>query len=1020
MSETSTQQQKFTIDENRIENFEHYLFEYFYEFGLSAETIFNKDINQLGIELTEHSKLSYKTLINPELISKFPPFKKPLIDISEKVILEHIFPNGFQTVSSEKEPSLESFHFTLDNFISYEFNKKIYFTVLIFYEPYSKYLKLISRYKTTPEGKLHSNDAFKRRNSFHEQRKTKYNIPPPTLKRRKSFNKIYYNSNFDINHYQHKENPVEIYFPKAICICSLTPYPDTQLTLLKGIYEMVVNGPCDMPLEKILYNFMIDIPFLPKNQTAANLTFRQETLSIKQLSINELPSPNYKMGLIYIFPLEAIVEIYKNLLLEIPTLFFSSNKMMLTNIFESFNSFLYPFRYQYPNCAILPKINYSIIDISKTFFFGINQTYTQTFFVDNNINVYKKKIFIVDIDNKRKLCQYAYEREETPIIKLNNPEEEKKDEREINFEKTNIIDFLLPQNVKGKLLDKLKENKNKYKDNLEAFRESVNHKISSTFFNFFLLCFPEYLKYMYIKDEEIKDIIEIISNKKKCPLEKLFKVDLFLRIKSKSDQTFYLKFLNSQMFYDFLVRRYEIQTNVERLEFMFLDESIVDKNNKRIFSRSVPTLFINADNKLNKRCSKVVQIPLPTNFSAQDIKLIEKKQKSNELLEYFQQYKNNKFYYFLFPKLLYDDKFFERKLSEQEPVKNDVKETFLKDCLLAMENKHFFALYDGTNSSIPKLSQFSRSDFLYSKEMENSIAILWLRYYACTLKSCERKEQYFRFQEMLQLLSRDMKVDEYTINLIYLALYKYADRTLLINFSEAVSNLSYYKPNYTRFTYLTVKLKSNNRYKSSNITISNKKNNFVYTQFKELDDNNKMIDFTKEEILNFKKRTFGLKNTQTEMIQIDTNIQCKYCKKEFDLTRVSIVYQNMKKTDEMTSCPYCNKDIKPEVHVKLGDDGDKVFFHLRSPYYLNQFLTNNYIRKYGFDYDYTNFYQTEVSQFWGSIWFFIMKGNTYEILLKYKGQCSTPFNRAKSFIITNRVFEKKNFAIVKSCDFTLK
>ena len=115
------------------------------------------------------------------------------------------------------------------------------------------------------------------------------------------------------------------------------------------------------------------------------------------------------MQLIFIFKTEEIIEIMKSLLMEIPILFFSKSKEKLTNIFETFLFLLSPFEYQYPHVSILPDTNAGIIEIAKSFAFGINYEWVesniekkiQNYFERMNINVFNKLIKIVDIDNRK-------------------------------------------------------------------------------------------------------------------------------------------------------------------------------------------------------------------------------------------------------------------------------------------------------------------------------------------------------------------------------------------------------------------------------------------------------------------------------------------------------------------------------------------------------------------------------------------------------------------------------------------
>ena len=102
--------------------------------------------------------------------------------------------------------------------------------------------------------------------------------------------------------------------------------------------------------------------------------------------------------------------------MEIPILFFSKNKEKLTNIFETFIFLLSPFEYQYPHVSLLPDINSGIIEMAKSFAFGINYEWVEpgtqgekkNYFEKMNLNVFNKLIKIVDIDNRRFSKYYVH------------------------------------------------------------------------------------------------------------------------------------------------------------------------------------------------------------------------------------------------------------------------------------------------------------------------------------------------------------------------------------------------------------------------------------------------------------------------------------------------------------------------------------------------------------------------------------------------------------------------------------
>ena len=98
---------------------------------------------------------------------------------------------------------------------------------------------------------------------------------------------------------------------------------------------------------------------------------------------------------------ETIINIFKNILLEVPVLFFSENKKYLSSAIEIFLNILSPFKYVHPNIPILPSIYYGLITSQEKFIFGINQNYSDDFFIKNEIPINKNILIVIISKNKK-------------------------------------------------------------------------------------------------------------------------------------------------------------------------------------------------------------------------------------------------------------------------------------------------------------------------------------------------------------------------------------------------------------------------------------------------------------------------------------------------------------------------------------------------------------------------------------------------------------------------------------------
>ena len=316
--------------------------EYFYTFGIEQNTSFSEFINYA-------KPFQENDGIKPKLINQFPLYPKPNSYIEPSVLMKHCFPNGFVPIEAVLLPQEELFHFSLDNLLHHDEYPKLYFTVLIFYESLTTYKQMNKVYDSTveKEEKEESEDnSFtkkkkrRRRNSFNFELRKKTKLEPVPLlcfcrKGRKSF---------DCTTNRVKDpNFVKIFFPKAICLSSLVPFPNEQGKILKKIYEYVKLNDINEPLEKIIDYLTMEIPMPTRGINKICYQLLDKKILLSQQPLNKLPYSTYNMSLIFKFTITEIIEIYRNILLEIPVLIFDTKKEELTNIIESFISFLCAF-----------------------------------------------------------------------------------------------------------------------------------------------------------------------------------------------------------------------------------------------------------------------------------------------------------------------------------------------------------------------------------------------------------------------------------------------------------------------------------------------------------------------------------------------------------------------------------------------------------------------------------------------------------------------------------------------------
>jgi hypothetical protein len=203
--------------------------------------------------------------------------------------------------------------------------------------------------------------------------------------------------------------------------------------ILNIIYRMYSNKSRDnsvLPIEKLIEQIVLQIPIPLSGKQEINVNFSavllfNEKKVERQKHKTDVISTNLKLGtskneisfplfnvnesfipFYHTIPIEEcfsffqaddIIKIFKYIILEVPILFFCSEKKYLSAFIENFLGLLSPFNYVQPNISILPSKFYGLINSEPKFLFGINENYTPNFFKNNNIDI-DKNIIVVNID----------------------------------------------------------------------------------------------------------------------------------------------------------------------------------------------------------------------------------------------------------------------------------------------------------------------------------------------------------------------------------------------------------------------------------------------------------------------------------------------------------------------------------------------------------------------------------------------------------------------------------------------
>ena len=607
------------------------------------------------------------------------------------------------------------------------------------------------------------------------------------------------------------------------------------------------------------------------------------------------------------FQVDDIIRIYRYILLEIPILFFCLKKEILSNFIENLLGFLSPFNYALPNVSILSDKFYGLINSEYKFIFGINEKYRPKFFKEHNIDIDKNMIVVyIDPDNKT-------ESKIEEILKINNQEEKnyltvdsekgleiystKMTVRglEINnmltndyviFDKmrTELISIEFPSDIRRKLSAKISSIllDAKKKSRKGEIDENFNIKIHQAFYKFLvgiLNGYCDYLlksRYFYeaIKTGNCGDNMRYKSQTSNISdinfLKELFNIDEFVKNCSRDLQPFYYTFFHTKLFLYYLRDRIYFSDDFNSLPYYQFDQYIYLKRHKDIRKKHKDLYDkLKKGNFEKPKTIKTIEIIIKTgfNFTEQEMKTIIDN-KTEVFLKYAQYIHLNenkkekgirKISYALFPKLLFDDSFFEMNYETSYflhgimlPSDKHILE-FKNQCKLKVESykKNLkFMLYPNL---VENLKPKSKADF--TVDVYEYVQFNWLILLCCSLWYCEPMEREVRMDKIFEILDKISYLEEMVIIFIYINFLKYGTKTQCIKMMEKINKFLGHS-NYLFLILLCLKLEEENNPNPDNNNLLNKnednENNII------INDNKNNINNTGTYIL--KARSIILSN----------------------------------------------------------------------------------------------------------------------------------------------------------------
>ena len=956
------------------------LADYFLTIGVDPDIFLSPWLYESPIE---ELNTTYSEQLKPKILNKFPSFEKKNIGIDDTII-HHCFPLGFKVQEFTIEPEFKVFYIILDNNNFSEVHQFKYAVCLLFYEPINNYMKLHEKYFNinnpctnkinnirTSMNLNHKNNSFylEQNNLFNfnddiSNYSTKtYNNNKEITKRVNNLSVLSYNF---MSEYSQKETNMtsffnnkyfkKYYIPKCICLLSLYPFITELTRIIKKIYKYSKLENVEIPLEKIINNLILEVPIPPRGLYSIMYQILDETILLRNSKLNELFYISFEFNLLFTrFNVEQVLIIFQYLMLGTKLIFFSSKIEFLTPIILSSLILLFPFKFPFTVVSILPKESYYLIDNITPEIFGINEIFDYSFFSNNDIEI-NDHLLIIDIDRNNIIPYKSKNKGELPP---------------------------LPKQLKEKLSDKLKSYISSIHKNMRKDIKEPIARFQSVIRNFFL----------EFQIELLKDYQNYLnSNIYKHPLEKPFKVKKFLNSVPKADHLFYEKFIETQLFNDYILKRMAPKDKKEQTEVLFFEEKIFllkEQRDKIIFLNSnsfefkneikvqkvnsimeeeILNYYINEQNNkkflldgisldiLKTNEGKLIQKSKSVSFNS-DMNLnmnVKKVSNENKIL----------FNYIIFPKLNND-------LYFKTEIKN-----YLLDLSIYNEIKNM-------NSDLISNSHLSRVE-LKTNGMTNFVYILWLKVWANSFYYHDKIEQKYRYLQMLKVFDNISQHEMNVISNLFQGLIKAnVDEDLIFYLYNKILQLKL-SPSFDIYNAIKNKI----RKKTKNSAMPTSEINKYLLNRGQIHINKYDIDKK-----SFRKRTM---KSIYDMYLIKEKVSfvmdeiCNNCDRKIDIYNFQKNINNTNDDIVWAKCPFCGFDYLPKLKVIFGDELNKNNKLSRCTsivdevtLYSPKTLKMNFFDNSSIDVDNLKINYNPV--FWNLIWYFKIAGLPFDFILPYEG-----------------------------------
>eukprot|EP01029_Cantina_marsupialis_P031887 TRINITY_DN9336_c0_g2_i1.p1 TRINITY_DN9336_c0_g2~~TRINITY_DN9336_c0_g2_i1.p1 ORF type:complete len:1256 (+),score=305.29 TRINITY_DN9336_c0_g2_i1:268-4035(+) len=381
---------------------------------------------------------------------------------------------------------------------------------------------------------------------------------------------------------------VQFFARKSLILTSHHALWEVQEFFLKQLYRLSISH-CPVPLERYIANICCEIPLPPRGRVAVTCSLGDQDIQIERPPVNRHPGSRIDMSVLFYLSVTNVVQVLRLLLLEQRVLVVSRSKRLLTPFAEAMCTAMFPFQWSGLLIPILPVKALDVVSAPVPYLIGMTASHWRDFesqAAGQDVNIVFLDEDRIQLSNARLTSEPLPELPEKPKHKLIKALSQEGVFPSRPFEVDSMIDDAfhhLAPITSFAVVDGIHR-----KSSIDSpFKP--NEIILAGFQRFFASVLLHYNECILVnssskkrKSKKIDEVEEMMSGRE--GLEELFDHSAFVLSFHSSARPFVLELGRTQMFYNFLRDRFQVDTPDASVRYF---EDVVAQKRNRNFSSKI-------------------------------------------------------------------------------------------------------------------------------------------------------------------------------------------------------------------------------------------------------------------------------------------------------------------------------------------------------------------------------------------------------------------------------------------------